>query len=87
MQEFQTPELVTYDELVELGVADAVRRPLKAKLETVLLVVAPNPEERLFRKPLRLIKRMEARVVDTPQLTRANTMCMQAHCAHTHWWD
>ncbi len=30
------PELFTYDELVELGTVDAVRHPLKAKLDTVL---------------------------------------------------
>ncbi len=30
------PEHLTYDELVELGTVDAVRHPLKAKLDTVL---------------------------------------------------
>ncbi len=32
----QTPEGLTYDELVELGTVDAVRQPLKTKLDTVL---------------------------------------------------
>ncbi len=34
----QMPEPLTYDELVELGTVDAVRRPLREKLDTVLTV-------------------------------------------------
>ncbi len=33
---YQVPELLTYDELVEFGTVDAVRRPLKAKLDKIL---------------------------------------------------